>query len=371
MLQQLDQSPSLLLRQRIGLQRRRKAQPPGHHRRHAVGHQTTQQLFHIPVGTFADIPQDASLQLLLIQRRLQVDAEPVLLFSPVPQMGAGRQYQRAGHAEVGKQHLTEFPEYRLIFAVIHRQLHVFQAQSLHMAAAVVIADQRHQRAPRLHDGMAQCGGNPIAVAGGSGAGIGHAAGGDDHRVGGVGFLLPCHRRHAAVRRLHRRGTVMEPADTQRLDLPLQCVRNVKGAVGHRKHPVAPLHLQRHTAALEKRHGIPAGKVGQCAVKESAITGNVSHQALQIRVVGDVAAALSRDIDLLTQPLVRLYQAHLRTVLCGGDGGHQTGGSAADHRYLIHLPLFQKYCILTTPAPCRRTPAPPRPASAGLPPGSAR
>ena len=89
MLQQLDQSPALFLRQRIGLQRRRKAQPPGHHRRHAVGHQTAQQFFHVPVGALADIPQDASLQLLLIQRRLQVDAETVLLFSPVPQMGAG------------------------------------------------------------------------------------------------------------------------------------------------------------------------------------------------------------------------------------------------------------------------------------------
>ena len=83
---------------------------------------------------------------------------------------------------------------------------------------------------------------------------------------------------------------------QRLYLPLQRVGDIEGTVGHREHPVAPLHLQRYAAALKKRHGIPAGEAGQGAVKEPAITGNVGHQALQIRVVGDVAAALSRDID---------------------------------------------------------------------------
>ena len=240
-----------------------------------------------------------------------------------------------------------------------------------MAAAIVVADQRHQRTPGLHDGMAQRGGHFVAVAGGASTGIGHAAGGDDHRVGGIASLLPRHRRHMALRRLHRRGTVVDPADAQRLYFSLQGVGDVEGAVGHREHPVAPLHLQRYAAALEKRHGVPAGEPGQGAVQEPAVAGDVGHQALQIRIVGDVAAALSRDIDFFAQPLVGLYQAHLRAALRGGDGGHQTGGAAADHRYLIHLPLSRKYCISTTPAPSRQTPATPLPASAGPRPGSAR
>ena len=271
---------------------------------------------------------------------------------------------------MGKQHLAKLPEHCLVLLVVYRQFHVFQAQSLHLTAALVIADQRHKGTPRLHNGMSQRGSHAVSVAGGTSTGIGHSSGGKDHRVGGIASLFPCHCRNAAILRFNRNGTVMDPANMQRLHLPLQRVGDIERAVGHRKYPVTPFHLQRHAAALKKSHGVPAGKPGKCAVQKPAVAGNVRQQPFQIRVIGNVAAAFSGDIDLFPQPLVGFYQTDLRPTLCGGNSCHQTGGAAADHGYLIHLPLSRKYCIWTTPAPFQRTHGPLHPAFAGQPPESA-
>ena len=59
-------------------------------------------------------------------------------------MGAGRQHQRPGDAEVGEQHLAKFPEDGFPFPVQHRQLYVFQSQPLHLPAGLVLTDQRDQ-----------------------------------------------------------------------------------------------------------------------------------------------------------------------------------------------------------------------------------
>ena len=88
-LQKLHQCPALLLSDRIGLQCSRNLQAPQYNRRHTVRHETAQQIFKIPVGIFTDIPQDAGVQLLLVQRRFQVNTDPIAVLLPIPQVGAG------------------------------------------------------------------------------------------------------------------------------------------------------------------------------------------------------------------------------------------------------------------------------------------
>ena len=239
-----------------------------------MGHQPRGDIAHIPIGILSDIPQQPRVQLLLVQRGLQVDIQPVRLPLPAPQMGAGGQHQRPRHAEMGEQQLAELPEHRLFLPVVHRQLHVPQAQPLHVRAVAPGAHQRHQRAAGRHHRVPQLLRHAIAVPGGAGARIGHTAGGQYHRLRGIGILLPLHGRHRAVLRLYMQRPIPHPADAAALQLPFQCVGDVKGAVGHREDPIAPLHLQRHAQLPEKGHGILRREPRQRAVQEPPVAGNV-------------------------------------------------------------------------------------------------
>ena len=234
--------------------------------------------------------------------------------------------------------------------VVYRGLHIPQAQSLHGGAVSIIALQRHQRAPGRHDGVPQRRRHGIAVAGGAGAGIGHAAGSQYHGVRRAVLPVGIHAGDCAVRHGDRRRPLPEEADVQPPKLTLQRAGDVEGAVRHREHAVSPLHLQRHTQRLEKRHGILRCKAGQGAVQEPAVAGDIGHQRLLIAVVGHVAPALAGDIQFFAQPLVGLQQRHTRTLPGGGDGRHHTGGASADHYDLTHRPLSRRCCTSTTPVP---------------------
>ena len=59
------------------------------------------------------IRQQALVELLLVQRRLEVKLQPIALFIKVPHMRRGREHQRAGYAKVGEHKLPYFGNGRL------------------------------------------------------------------------------------------------------------------------------------------------------------------------------------------------------------------------------------------------------------------
>ena len=159
----------------------RPLQQDGHQQ---PGGQGSQQVVHVLVGPGGQLPHQTGVQGGLVQGGLQVDSTGVLVPVKVPHVGAGRQHQGPGQAEVGEQQLPLLLVDRLFFAVFYRQSDVFQRQTLHLRTEGVGGLQRHQGWFYVNQGVTQLLRHPEAVAGGAGGGIGHSAGGQDHRLAG-------------------------------------------------------------------------------------------------------------------------------------------------------------------------------------------
>ena len=198
--------------------------------------------------------------------------------------------------------------------------------------------------------MSRLPGESVAVPGAARGGIGHAAAGHDHRVRGVALRQALGPGDAPVLDEQRLRAVAHQPDAPAAQLLFQRAANIKGAVAHGVHPLAPLHLQRYAQRLEECHGIAPLPAGKGAVKESSITRHMGDQLVTLAVVGHVAAALARDVKLFAQPLVGLEQRYRRAPAGGADRRHHTGGSAADHQYISHPPPSRKSRTAPTPAP---------------------
>ena len=181
-------------------------------------------------------------------------------------MGAGRQDHRPGHAPVGKKHFSEVAVDRLFLLILDGQGHIAQGKALHRAAARVSAHQGDQGSLRRDDRVARFRGDPVAVAGGAGGWIRHAAGSQDDAAAGIGPLLPLHAaKYAAFIPQKVRRPVVDDFHMKTVQAAAQGVRHVERAVGHREDPAAPLGFQRQAALLKKRHGRTAVEPGKGAV----------------------------------------------------------------------------------------------------------
>ena len=229
------------------------------------------------VGVFGKIRQQPLVQLLLIQRRLQIDLQPVTLFGKMPHVGRGRQHQRTADAEVRKQQLAEI-RIDLLIVFKDRQAHVPQTQALQTNAGDPRRDdplQGHQRPLQRRDGMPRLSRHPVTVPSGAGGRIADAAGGQHHRLSGIASLLPNNAADRAVLDLQGRRPVPEDLRLQGLQPPFQCGTDVERAVADRKHPIPPLSFQWDAQLLKKGHHICAIETVKGAVKEFSITWNIS------------------------------------------------------------------------------------------------
>ena len=152
-----------------------------------------QHIRQLLAGLGFQFPLNPRVQLLRRQPRLQIQRYR-RLHQIVRQMAAHGQRQRAGNAEVRKQHFPQLAVERLL-APLQRQGHIAQGQALQLLGPVVLRfdggqhgrRRRHRMPCRLSEG--------VPVAGGAGHGIAAAAGGQHHRVGGE--HLATHQRYAA------------------------------------------------------------------------------------------------------------------------------------------------------------------------------
>lgn len=170
----------------------------------------------------------------------------------------------------------------------------------------------------------------IAVTCGAGGGIGCPASSQDHPPGVVGLHLGSHAGYPAVFRQNMTDPPGFHGDILAAQLRLQAFQNRGCPVCYRKYPVSPLGFQRAAPLFKKRLGFFRRKGSHGAVEEPPIPRGVLQHLLAGAVVGHVAAALSGDQQLSSQPVVAFQQQHPLALACRGDGGKHSGRTAADH-----------------------------------------
>ena len=107
MLEQLHELVPLLARDSVDLRILRNTGQAHEHRDHGMTRKIIERVLKVPVGIFLKITQDARVELLFIQRRLQVDGQAVAVLREVAHVRARRQHQRAGDTEMREEHLAE------------------------------------------------------------------------------------------------------------------------------------------------------------------------------------------------------------------------------------------------------------------------
>ena len=343
----------LLARDNVDLRILRDAGQAHEHRDHGMACEVIERILKVAVGVFLKIAQDARVELLFVQRRLQINGQAVFVPRKVVHVRARRQHQRARHAKVREEHLAQVGVNGLVLLIVDRERHVAQGEALHLGAPGILGFQRHERGARGRDRMAQPLRKPVAVAGRTGERIGQAARADDGGIavdralrghnGGDGAVL---RQDIRCRSVH--------------DLPagvrigaLKGVGNVVRPVGDREHAVAALGLERHAKRFKQRHRILRAEAVERAVEKAPVARNVGKDGFHIAVVRYVAAAFAGDAQLFAEHLVRLEQHNMKPALRRRERAHGPGRTAADHDYISfqqsHTPR-----ILSRRSPARGT-----------------
>ena len=318
-----------------------------------MAREVIERVLKIAVGVFLKIAQDARIELLFIQRRLQVDGQAVFVLRKVAHVRARRQHQRTRHAKVREEHLTQVGIDDLILLIVDRERHVAQRKALHLGAPGIVRFQWDERWTRGRDRVAKLPGKPIPVAGRTGERIGQTARADDGSIAVDGTLRGHNGRDRTIvcQNIRRRG-VHDPTACVRIGA-LKGVGNIVRPVGDRKHAVAALGLERHAERFKQRHRILRAKTVERTVEKAPVARDVGKNGLGIAVIRHVAAALAGDAQLFAEHLVRLEQHNIQPPRRRRERAHGPGRTAADHNYISfqrsHTPR-----ILSRRSPARGT-----------------
>ena len=223
----------------------------------------------------------------------------ILVLFHVAQVAGRAQGQRAADAEVGEQHLALLVKDGL--SVLEQgQGDVFQRQTHHLFAVGVVAHKAHETGHRLHESVPGLPGQLVAVTGGTGGGVAHAAGGHQHGIRpvlpaggaphtdapqcraclflfGVARFFRCGRscfrlRHHLFQQQLFRAVMHEFSI---LRIAQKSLPDLFGLVRHRKHPAAALHLQLHAKALEQFHGLCRWKGPQRRIQKARVRAHMA------------------------------------------------------------------------------------------------
>ena len=364
-LDELHQLPLLLPGDLVGLGGRVDAPARHHDRLHAGRQQLDQRALGRMVGQQGKVPGDAVVELLFAEGGLEVDLRVILVLFHVAQVAGRAQGQRAADAEVGEQHLALLVKDGL--SVLEQgQGDVFQRQTHHLFAVGVVAHKAHETGHRLHESVPGLPGQLVAVTGGAGGGVAHAAGGHQYGIcpvfparsaphadaaqGRAGlFLFEMARvfRHSGGFLRFRRqlfqqqlsGTVVHELGV--LCIPQQGLPDLLGLVRHREHPASALHLQLHTKALEQLHGFCGWERPQRREQKARVRAHMAQKLFRCAVVGHIAAALAGDQDLLGRFVHMLQHRYLMPLPHGSTRRHQACRTCAYDQHLCHLFSSQK------------------------------
>ena len=288
---------------------------------------------------------------------------------------------------MGEQHLTLFVKNGL--SVLEQgQGDVFQRQTHHLFAVGVVAHKAHETGHRLHESVPGLPGQLVAVTGGTGGGVAHAAGGHQYGIcpvfparsaphadaaqGRAGFFL---FRMARIFRLVRFGLrfrrqffqqqLFGPVvdDVRILRVAQQGLPDLLGLVRRREHPASALHLQLHTKALEQLHGLCGRECPQRREQKARVRAHMAQKLFRRAVVGHIAAALAGNQNFLRRFFHVLQHRHLMSLPDSGSRRHQSGGTCPHdqnpcHAFSSKVPVISSISYqnhLAKAMQCRRKP----------------
>lgn len=161
---------------------------------------------------------------------------------------------------MGKEHFSEFLSQDPV-SLEQGPSHVPEAQALEGADLLIIAFQGHQGWFGGNDGVASFLGQGIAVPSGTGAGIGSAPGGKDHRICRIASPVSSdHRRDPALGHFQPPDPFFQKEPDPQLPEDLfQSLHYVQGPVALGEHTAAPFHFHRESVPFQQFHYIPIGE----------------------------------------------------------------------------------------------------------------
>ena len=212
---------------------------------------------------------------------------------------------------------------------------VAQGQAHHFAAGRVRRDQTAQAGLGCDDAVPCLAGQLVAAAVTAGGGIADAAGGHQHRLcvqdAAVGGL---HAGAAAVLDAEAAGRPVKHPGIG--GIAAQGFQHVGGAVALGEDPAAPLGLEGDAQGFKQFHGRSGRESVQRRVEKPGVAADKGQELGHVAVVGQIAAALAGDEDLLPRALGVVFQHRDReSPGRGGTGGHQSGRTAAHNQQIRH------------------------------------
>ena len=295
-----------------------------HDRLHAGRQQLCKRALGALVCQKRKIVCDALVELLPAQRRLQIDSgAPGVLFH-VFDVARGREGERSRDAKVGKQHFPQLAVYRLCVPV-KGQGHVAQRKAHHLFTGGIRAHQAAKARHGRHNGVPRLFCQLVAVPGGTGARVGNAPRGHQHRIRQKGSALfgANARAAAAFQQELPRAARLKPRAGR---VAQKGGAHIFGPVAHREHPAAPFGLERHAQPLEQLHRPGRRKGVQRRVEKAGVGAHILQKGLLAAVVGQVAAAFSGNQDLFARQPAVLQKGHGMAAFQRGAGGHQPRGA---------------------------------------------
>ena len=236
----------------------------------------------------------------------------------------------------------------------YSDFHIFQGQALQTDRPLFFHSERHQGRYRFYQAVTGRRRHFIALAGGTGSRVGTSAGTEDDSVarhgpavfsqdacdpgsladrslflfGGTGFLR---------RRISGQGFCHDPADLGIIQDPdphlpqmiCQCFGHIRRVIGNRKRPFASFDLDPAAPAFEIVYDRCGIKGIDTAVEKFGIGYHILEEFLRITGIGQVAAPLPGDIDLLPRLLIFLHDRNPAALSGRSRGCHQAGRACPD------------------------------------------
>ena len=196
---------------------------------------------------------------------------------------------------------------------------------------------------------------PVTVSGGSGTGIGTAAG-TDNAVVCRQFLMICafHSVKVSIPVTFLRQNLFHFCMQMNIHMifmqfSLQGGDHIRRMIGYRKYPVSAFCLQWTSRLFNQIAHLCIVKAVKSTVQEFFISADILEQHIHIRPISHIATALSCNKELFPKLFIFFQKGYIMSTFRCRNGSHHTGSTAADHYHITHshpfLPTYRHHCSL--------------------------
>ena len=196
---------------------------------------------------------------------------------------------------------------------------------------------------------------PVTVSGGSGTGIGTAAG-TDNAVIRHQLLMVCafHSIKISIPVTFLREYLFHFCVQMNIHMifmqfSLQGGDHIRRMIGYRKYPVSAFCLQWTSRLFNQIAHLCIVKAVKSTVQEFFIGADILEQYIHIRPISHITTAFSRNKQFFSKLFIFFQKGYVMSAFCCRNGSHHTGSTAADYYHITHfhpfLPTYRRHCSL--------------------------